>query len=72
MFSQEAREITFGEPYYVDRFTATAHTKVSRTDKFYYVPLCSTLEKLMKLDDYQAEVLNPHASTTNDILGDFL
>lgn len=30
-----------------------------------------TLEKLMKLDDYQLEVLNPHAATTNGILGDF-
>ena len=68
---QEAKEITFGEPYYVDQFTANVHRKVSRTDKFYYVPLCSTLQKLMDLDDYQAEVLNPHISTSSSVLGDF-
>ena len=68
---QEPQEITFGEPYYVDQFTANVHRKVSQTDKFYYVPLCSTLGKMMELDDYQSEVLNPHMSTSNDCLGEF-
>ena len=68
---QEPQELAFGEPYYVDQFTANVHRKVSQTDKFYYVPLCSTLGKMMELDDYQSEVLNPHMSTSNDCLGDF-
>ena len=36
--SQEAKEIPFGETYYVDQFTATAHRKVSRTIMYPYVP----------------------------------
>ena len=68
---QEPQEIAFGEPYYVDQFTANVHRKVTQMDKLYYVPLCSTLEKMMELDDYQSEVLNPHMSTSNDCLGDF-
>ena len=70
-FSQEAKEINFGQPYYVDQFTRSIHRKVRKTDKFYYVSLCSTLEKLMELDDYQAEVLNPHLTASSNLFQDF-
>ena len=69
-FFQEAEKIRFGEPYYVDTFTGNKHQKVLRTDTFFYIPLCSTLKKLMELEDYQGEVLNPHTST-NEYLSDF-
>ena len=63
---QEAEEVTFGEPYYADQFTGNKHQKVLKTDKFFYIPLCDTLRRLMY---YQAEVLNPH--TNNECLRDF-
>ena len=67
---QEAFEIPFGEPYYVHKHTANMQRKVSRTDKFYYVPIRTTLEKLMELEDYEAEILNPHP-TSSSLLMDF-
>ena len=50
------------ENHILEQFTSNVHRKVSQTDKFYYAPLYSTLEKLMELDDYQAEVFSPHSS----------
>jgi len=67
---QEAEEVSFGEPYYVDKYTGNAHSKVSHTDKFYYVSVLSTIQRLMQLEDYQAEVLNVHASTSSSVLAD--
>ena len=67
---QEAEEVPFGEPYYVDKHTANVHRKVSQTDKFFYIPILNTLQKLMELEDYQAEVLNPHTSCSKHILTD--
>ena len=43
---------------------------IGRFAKVYYIPLCLTLEKLLELDDYQAEVLNPHTSASS-VLTDF-
>ena len=68
---QEAEEIPFGEPYYVHKYAANVHRKVSHTDTFFYIPLLKTLQKLMELDDYQAEVLNPHMSGNDHVLTDF-
>lgn len=68
---QEAEEIPFGEPYYVNKYTTNRHQKVSHTDKFFYIPLLKTLQKLMELDDYKAEVLNPHISSSEHRLMDF-
>ena len=70
IFAQEALEIPFGHPYYIDQHTQRIHRKAQRTDKFYYVPILDTLRKLTQLEDYQAEVQNPHPSVTN-LLTDF-
>lgn len=51
----------------MDGFVRNTHQKVRRTDKFYSIPLCSILEKLMNLDSYQAEILNPHQSSENTL-----
>ena len=59
----------FGEPYYVDSFLGNKHHKVLKTDKKIYVPLFSTLQRLIQLEDYQAKVLNPHINP--DYLQDF-
>ena len=40
-------------------------------DNFYYVPLLDSLANLLKLEDFQAEVLNPHGNSDDDRLGDF-
>ena len=42
-----------------------------KTDKFYYVPLLDSLANILKLEDFQAEILNPHANHSGDPLGDF-
>ena len=67
---QEPQEIAFGEPYYVDQFTGPKRRKVSHSDKFYYVPLLDSIKNLLKLEDIQAEVLNPHENLKEQ-LGDF-
>ena len=54
----------------MDTFIGNKHQKTLRIDKFFYIPLRSTLTKLMELEDYQAEVLNPHTSS-NEYLNDF-
>lgn len=67
---QEATEVPFGEPYYVNQFSGHKRRKVSKSDNFYYVPLLQSLKILLELEDFQAEVLNPHAQCS-DNLGDF-
>ena len=47
----------------MDQFISGRHQKILKEDKFFYIPLYSTLNRLMKLEDYQAEVLNPHKSS---------
>ena len=42
-----------------------------KTDKFYYVSLLDSLANILKLDDFQAEVFNPHGNQSGDQLGDF-
>lgn len=59
-------EIPLGEPYYVHKYTANVHRKVSQTDKFYYVSILNTLQNLMKLEDYQAEILNQRSHLLAD------
>lgn len=34
--------------------------KVLHSDKFYYVPLIDSIQNLLTLEDFQAEVLHPH------------
>lgn len=68
---QEAKEIPFGESYYVNQFSGHKRRKVSHTDKFYYIPILQSLKNLLELDDFQAEVMNPHAQVSDDYLGDF-
>ena len=68
---QEATEVPFGESYYVNQFTGHKRRKVSKTDKFYYVPLLQSLKRLLELEDFQAEVLNPHTQGSDEYLGDF-
>ena len=47
----------------MNTFVGNKHQKTLKTDKFYYVSLLSTLKKLMELEDYQDEVLNPHTNS---------
>ena len=54
----------------MDTFVGNKHQKTLRTDKFFYIPLLSTLKRLMELEDYQDEVLNPHTNS-NEYLHDF-
>ena len=42
-----------------------------KMDNFYYVPLLDSLTSILKLEDFQAEVLNPHGNSGDDRLGDF-
>ena len=42
-----------------------------KTDNFYYVSLLDSLANIIKLEDFQAEVLNPHGNHSDDLLGDF-
>ena len=42
-----------------------------KTDKFYYVPLLESLANILKLEDFQAEILNPHENQSNEQLNDF-
>ena len=37
----------------------------------YYIPLLKTLKQLLSLDEFQSEIMNPHISADEDILGDF-
>lgn len=55
----------------MNRFSGTKRRKVSVSSKFYYVPVLDSLRNLLQLDDFLAEVLNPHAQSTDDQLGDF-
>ena len=41
------------------------------TDNFYYVSLLDSLANILKLEDFQAEVLNPQGNLSGDQLGDF-
>ena len=68
---QEATEVSFGDYYYVNQFSGHKRRKVRRSDKFYYVPLLQSMKALLELEDFQAEVLNPHAQGSDDYLGDF-
>lgn len=61
----------FGEKSYVSQFTGAKRRKVERSDKFYYVPLLKTLQKLLSLDAIQSEIFNPHFSTDKNEVGDF-
>ena len=42
-----------------------------KTDKFYHVSLLDSLSNILKLEYFQAEVLNPHGNQSDDQLGDF-
>ena len=55
----------------MNRFSGPKRRKVSQTDKFYYVPILDSLRGLLELDDFQAEVMNPHIHSSSDRLGDF-
>ena len=68
---QEAREISFGMPYYHDQFSGQKRRRVSVTDNFYYVPILDTLKSLLQLKDFQAELFNSHAQVSQEFLGDF-
>ena len=61
--------MSFGEEYYVSQFSGPQRRKVARSDKF-YLSLLDTLKKLLVLDDFQAEVLNPHFSKNTSMLVD--
>lgn len=58
-------------PYYVNKFSGSKRRKISKTDKFYYIPILECLKKLLELEDVQAEVMNSHSQGENDHLGDF-
>ena len=42
-----------------------------KTDNFYYVSLLDSLANLLKLEDFQVEVLNTHGNDSDDLLNDF-
>ena len=55
----------------MNRFSGPKRRKVISSDKFYYVSLLDSLRGLLELEDFQAEILNPHMHSSNDVLGDF-
>ena len=68
---QEPIEVLFGEEMYVSQFSGCKQRKVARSDKFYYVPILHTLQKLLLLEEFQSEVLNSHYATDENELRDF-
>ena len=51
-------------------FSGAKRRKVARSDKFYHIPLPQTLKKLLSLEEFQSEILNPHIMADSNILGD--
>ena len=45
---------------WVSQFSGSKRRKVMKSDKFYYVPLLKSLANMLKLEDIQPEILNPH------------
>lgn len=61
----------FGEEIYVSQFSGYKRRKVARSDKFYYVPILCTLQKLLSLEEFQSEILNSHVAVDGNVLSDF-
>lgn len=59
-----------GCSHYVNRFCGAKKQKVLTQDKFYYVPLLSTLKKLLQVKCVREEI-NRHIDNTSEKLRDF-
>ena len=55
----------------VCQFSGYKRRKVARSDKFYYVPILCTLQKLLSLEEFQSEILNSHVAVDGNVLRDF-
>lgn len=53
---QEAVEIKVGWSHYINKFTGAKRRKVLTQDTFYYVPLLSTLKKLLQIKCIREEI----------------
>ena len=69
LYMQEPIEISFGELYYVDRFSGRKRQKVITSDTFYHIPLLETLKNLLTHSEVYTELKRPRQST--DLIVDF-
>lgn len=63
-------EVKVGPAHYVTKFSGSKRRKVLISDTFQYIPIETTLEKLLLMPDIRAEIDNFHGSTdttTRDI-----
>ena len=56
---------------WINQFGGYKRRKVLKKDKFYYISLLDSLTNILKLVDFQTEVLNPHNSNVDEQLHDF-
>ena len=52
--------MSFGTPFYVNRFSGLKRQKVLTTDTFYYIPLLEILKLLLSDTEVQREIVTPH------------
>ena len=59
-----------GDPYYPAQFSGTKRSLVEKRDSFQYIPIYSTLERILKDQTILEYIENPH-KRTDDVLEDF-
>ena len=48
IYMQEPKEIQIGETHYIPKFSGAKHQLVEKTDTYHYVPLLSSLKRLLQ------------------------